>query len=343
MDVAVIGVGRMGSHHARTYANNIDSANLVAVVDGDQQRAQQAAEKYGCRALESVDDLLKAFPSLNAATVAVPTKYHLPAARPLLEKSIACLIEKPIAPSAAQARELVQLAADNSATLQVGHTERFNPAVRAVAAMNLKPQFMEIDRVSPMTFRSLDVGVVMDMMIHDLDIVLAFMNSTVEKVDASGVAVLSEHADIANARLTFKQRRGETSGAVANITASRLALKTERKMRLFSPLAYVSMDYQKRSGLVIRLSENTDALKQVRQQIQEGADLSDVDYAQLVNMEQLTMDLPEDQDPLTAELISFLNAVSSGTKPEVDGAAGLGAVDVAEKIIAQIHGTRLSI
>ncbi|MEX0653036.1 MAG: Gfo/Idh/MocA family oxidoreductase [Phycisphaeraceae bacterium] len=327
--VAVVGVGRMGRHHARIYHQNLPQAALVAVVDPDTERAGTIADDYGCAAVGSVDELLARFPDLAAASVAVPTKYHMAAARPLLERRIACLIEKPLAPTVAEAKQIATLAAEHGAVLQVGHTERFNPAVRAVAAMGITPRFVEIDRVSPMTFRSLDVSVVMDMMIHDLDIVLMLVRSPIRQVDAAGVAVLGEHEDVASARIVFQ------SGCLANITASRLALKTERKMRLFSEDAYVSLDYQKRTGVVLRTSKNKQALAEVRQQLAAGKDLSDMDYSDLVHVEELTMDLPEGDpasDPLTAELANFLETARTGAAPSVDARAGYEAVDAAERV-----------
>ncbi len=260
MNVAVIGVGRMGTHHARTY-KKLAGARLAAVADADLERAATVADELGCAAYASAEELLARHPDVTAVSVAVPTRFHVETARPLLERKIACLVEKPLAPTVAAARELVDVATAHHATLQVGHTERFNPAVRAVVDMNVTPRFMEVDRVSPMTFRSLDVGVVMDMMIHDLDIVLMLADSPLVKVDAVGVAVLGEHEDVCYARLVF------ASGCVANLTASRLALKTERKLRVFSEIAYVSLDYQKRTGVVIRKSENAAALERVREQI----------------------------------------------------------------------------
>ena len=328
--VAVVGVGRMGKHHARIY-RSLPQAQLVAVVDADADRGGSVADEFGCAAVTSVEELIEKFPQVKAVTVAVPTVRHLAAAEPLMRHRIACLIEKPLAPSSAEAKKLVALAAEFGLPLQVGHTERFNPAVRAVAAMGITPRFMEVQRISPMTFRSLDVGVVMDMMIHDLDIVLSLANSRLEKVDAAGVAVLGKHEDVANARLVF------TNGCVANITASRLALKTERKLRLFSEAAYVSLDYQKRSGIIIRKSDNDEALSGIRQQIREGADLSNLDYSNLVSVDELQMDGEGHADPLTAELASFLESVRTGKNPVVDGAAGVAAVEAAERVVDAIR------
>lgn len=331
-EVAVIGVGRMGRHHARTYAQ-MDEAKLVAVVDADEERAETIADEYGCRAFTSSQAMLNALPNVAAVTVAVPTQFHEREATPLLRKKIACLVEKPLAPTVEQAKRLADLAAECGALLQVGHTERFNPAVRAVAAMNLPARYIEVDRVSPMTFRSLDVGVVMDMMIHDLDIVLMLADAPIRKVDATGMAMLGEHEDVASARIVFE------NGCVASITASRLALKTHRKLRLFSESAYVSLDYQARSGAVIRrTASNIDVLSQLREGLATGKDLTDLDWSKLVAVEELAMDLPAgEQDPLTAELRSFLTAARTGDAPVVDAEAGYFAVAAAEMVVEAIR------
>jgi predicted dehydrogenase len=330
LPVAVIGVGRMGKHHARTY-RKLSDARLVAVVDGDLERAATVADEFGCAAYATIDELIDRHSELQAASVAVPTRYHAAVAGPLLQRGVACLVEKPLAPTVAEAQTLARLAVETETALQVGHTERFNPAVRAVASMGLTPRFMEVDRVSPMTFRSLDVGVVMDMMIHDLDIVLMLARSPIARIEATGVAVLADFEDVANARLVFD------NGCVANISASRLALKTERKLRVFSETAYVSLDYQKRSGVVIRKSENEAALGVLRAELEAGQDLTDVDYSSIVHVEELTMDLPPGQDdPLTAELASFVDTVRTGGAPVVDAAAGFAAVDAAERVVKAI-------
>lgn len=329
--VAVIGVGHMGRHHVRTYMA-LDHVELVAVVDADADRAALVADECGCDHFSDVHQLLEHYPQLHAASVAVPTALHKAAAAPLLCRRVACLIEKPLAASVADAKALAALAAEHGVTLQVGHTERFNPGVRAIASMDITPRFVEVQRVSPMQFRSLDVGVVMDMMIHDLDIALMLVKSPLDRVDAAGIAVLGEHEDVVNARLVF------ADGCVANLTSSRLALKTERKLRVFSEDAYISLDYQKRNGLVIRKSGNADALRQVRTQLAAGADLSDLDYSQLIHVDELRMDLPEgEHDPLTAQLASFVGAVRDGRPPEVDANAGHAAVNVAQQVIQSVH------
>lgn len=339
VDVAVIGVGRMGRHHARTY-KRVAGARLVAVVDADIERAGTVADEFGCEACASMDELLAKFPKVRAASVAVPTAFHLSAAAPLLRRGVACLVEKPMASTVAEARELAAIASGAGALLQIGHTERFNPAVRAVVGMNIRPRFMEVHRVSPMSFRSLDVGVVMDMMIHDLDIVLTLAGSPLMRIDAAGVAVMGQHEDVVNARMVFR------NGCVANLTASRLALKTERKLRVFSEDAYVSLDYQKRNGVVIHRAANANALDEVRKQLEAGSDLSCMDYSRLVTVEELKMSAAPGEsddwrnDPLTAELMSFVDAVRTGSSPEVDAAAGFAAVDAAERVVAAIRAHR---
>ncbi|QDU33407.1 Dehydrogenase [Poriferisphaera corsica] len=331
VDVAVVGVGRMGRHHARTY-HNMDIANLVAVVDQDEDRAETVADEYGCKAYTSVEELMANEPSLQGVSVAVPTIYHTEAAKPLLKAGIACLIEKPLAQSVAEARGLAEYAEGCGTVLQVGHTERFNPAVRTVSAMDLTPRYIEVDRVSPMTFRSLDVGVVMDMMIHDLDIILMFAKSPIRQVDATGVSVLGEQEDVCSARIVFE------SGCVANLTASRLALKTERKLRLFSEQGYVSLNYASRSGIAVRSSKaNINVLAEVRDQLGAGKDLSDLDYTEMIDIEELDMDvLGGDEDPLTAQATAFLHAAVNKHTPAVTALDGYAAVDAAERVVQAI-------
>ncbi|GAB4188001.1 MAG: Gfo/Idh/MocA family oxidoreductase [Phycisphaeraceae bacterium] len=321
----------MGRHHVRTY-KQMPGADLCAVVDIDEQRVRTVADEFGCAGYTSVDEMLSKHPQVEAVTIAVPTQFHRATAEPLLARRIACLVEKPLAPSVEDARALVESADRHGAVLQVGHTERFNPAVRAAEALNFKARFLEVDRVSPMTFRSLDVGVVMDMMIHDLDIVLMLARSPIKSVHAAGVAVLGKHEDVASVRIVFE------NGCVANITASRLALKTERKLRVFSENGYISLNYQTRNGIVIHTAgDNIEALTRIREQVAQGKDLSDLDYHDIIRVQELTFDVPPgEEDQLTAEQTSFLRAVRGGSPPAVDGAAGYAAVDAAERVVRAI-------
>jgi predicted dehydrogenase len=304
--VGVIGCGRMGRLHARVYSQ-MPGVKLVGVHDASAEVASAVADSYSCRAFDKLDDLLS---QVQAVTIAVPTAYHADMAEACLNRGIACLIEKPLARNVQEATRIADRAASSGTVVMVGHIERFNPVMRAVRNLEIRPRFIEVIRVSPMTFRSLDVGVVLDMMIHDIDIVLRLADSKVARIDAIGVSVLGTVEDICNARLTFE------NGCVANMTASRLALKTERRMRLFSPDAYVSLDYQKKYGLIARRGKNIDAIRDAAQKIRSGevTDLSELNYADLVNVEELAID---DIEPLRAELESFLAAVTGNTKPEV--------------------------
>jgi predicted dehydrogenase len=326
LPVAVIGCGRMGRLHARVYSQ-MPRVKLVGVCDADLEAASAVAEEFGGTAYASAESL----PSdLAAVTIAVPTKFHLDIALPLLKRGVACLIEKPLAESSAQGRKIVDAGRDGKALIQVGHIERFNPAVRAMGRLGIKPRFMEVTRISPLTFRSIDVGVVLDMMIHDIDIILQLANSTAVKIDAVGVSVIGQVEDICNARITF------ANGCVANLTASRLAMKTERKLRVFSMDAYVSIDYQKKYGIVVRRTGNVDSIRDTVARIKSGEieDLSQLNFADLVNIEELQID---DIEPLRAELDSFVDAVTGQAAPPITGEDGLAAVELAERIVEAVN------
>jgi predicted dehydrogenase len=330
--VAVVGVGRMGLHHARVYSE-LQGCTLVAVCDSDLACARKAADQFQCAAFDSVESMLAAGLAIRAASVVVPTASHRSVAEVLLRAGVDLLIEKPLAFSLPDAQAIVQQAKARGAILQVGHTERFNPALLALGSYELKAKYIDVQRISPMTFRSIDIGVVLDLMIHDLDIVQHLVSAPVTDVAAVGVSVVGAHEDIANARLTF------ANGCVANLTASRLALKTERKMRLFSPDAYVSVDYHRKSGVVIRRTANEDELKRVRKKVEAGdfADLRELNYPELVKYEELTV---VDREPLRSEMESFLEAVRLRRKPIVTGEDGCIAVDLAGRICTAISEHR---
>ncbi len=321
LPVGVIGVGRMGKIHSRVYSQ-MPQVKLVGVLDANLEAARAVAEDYHCQVFTDVDALLA---QVAAVTIAAPTIHHLPLAQQCITAGVACLIEKPLAKDVNEAERIVELVRQHNGIVQVGHVERFNPAIRAMTRLAIKPMFIEVHRISPMTFRSIDVGVVLDMMIHDIDIVLRLTQSKVNKIDATGVSVIGDVEDICNARLTFE------NGCVANITASRLALKTERKLRVFSQDAYVSLDYQKRYGIVAHRSGNLHAIRDAVARIKSGeiADLSELNYADLVHIEELQID---DIEPLRAELESFINAVKNRSRPECSAEDGLAAVDVATRI-----------
>jgi predicted dehydrogenase len=345
----VIGVGRMGRHHARVYAQ-LPDAELVGVVDANPQTRQSIVEQLGGRAFENVEQLIDA--GVDAVTIATPTIHHRSASETLLRARVACLIEKPLAPNIEEARAIADAAAASNTVLQVGHIVRYDPVMVAIRQLpDLSPRFIEMDRISPMTFRSVDVGVVLDMMIHDLDLLLMLVGCEPCEVQASAVSVLGEAEDVCNARLTFdlkqpqmnadERRNGNEIGVdprlsaipkcVANVTASRLALKTERKIRIISEDTYISADFVARSGTVMRKTANQKQLSELRERIKSGEDLSDVDYRTLVQSEPLNVGNGE---PLKLQIEDFLSAVRSGRRPTVDAEAGFAAVRTAERIVA---------
>jgi predicted dehydrogenase len=320
----------MGRLHTRVYSQMPD-VKLVGVYDASPETASAVADSFGCKAFSDVGQMLA---DVRAVTIAVPTAFHADLAEQCLGWGVACLIEKPLARDVAECRRIANAAAHAGAVAMVGHIERFNPVMRAVGTLDIRPRFIEVIRVSPLTFRSIDVGVVLDMMIHDIDIVLRLAGSKVAKIDAIGVSVLGTVEDICNARLTFE------NGCVANLTASRLALKTERRMRLFSPDAYVSLDYGKKYGLIARRGKNVDAIREAAQKIRSGeiTDLSELNYSDLVNVEELQID---DIEPLRAELESFVAAIRSGKQPEVTVEDGAAAVETATRIVESISPTAM--
>ncbi len=328
LPVAVIGAGHMGRHHVRKYAE-MDSANLIAVVDANLERARELAEPLGVKyATELTADL----GDVAAVSVAVPTVYHLAIAKPLIERGVAVLVEKPLAPTLAEAEQIAALAKKHNTIVQVGHTERFNPAVRAIDRLGVRPKFVETHRISPFTFRSADVGVVFDMMIHDIDILLHLVREEIQQVDAVGVNVLSKHEDIANARVRFG------AGAVANLTASRLALKTERKLRVFCEHAYVSLDYQNKVGIAITLDKNLDVLKLAREHnLEDLSQLAGLDFGKMVTVEPLTI---HDKDALQDELETFLDCVRNRKQPPVSADAGVAAIRLATMVVDSIKSHR---
>ncbi|MBN1818850.1 MAG: Gfo/Idh/MocA family oxidoreductase [Sedimentisphaerales bacterium] len=322
---AVIGAGKMGAIHARVYSK-IDGCELVAVVDSDRKRAEKLAAQYNCRALTECDSLPE---QVDAVTIATPTILHRDLAVKFIEAGVAVMIEKPLAASAEQGRQIVDLARQRGVVVGVGHSERCNPVVQAMKRLHIEPRFIEANRISPYPFRSIDVGVVLDVMIHDIDIILSLAASPVRKVDAVGVSVIGQHEDICSARITFE------NGCVANVTASRLALKTERKVRVFSRQAYLSLDFFRKEGIVIKADPNVNVVEWVRQhQQEEDFDFSEVNWPDLLHIEQLEI---TDAEPLRIEQQSFLRAVvDPSTRPEVTGEEGLAALECAEMILASI-------
>ena len=323
--MAVAGVGAFGRNHARVYhqlAEQGEAVRLAGVVDPDLTRAEVVAREFGCRAFGSIEQLTTAHSEVQAASVAVPTVHHLPVARALMQAGVDVLIEKPLAPSLGEAEELLRLAAQLGRIAQAGHLERFNPAVRAAEPVVTQPMFFEVHRLSIFTPRSLDVDVVLDLMIHDLDIVLSFAKSPVKEVRAVGLPILSAKADIANVRLEFD------SGCVANLTASRVSTERVRKLRFFQPKQYISLDYSRQDVLVFTVGEGEEAgTPSANPQIK-------IARPPVVN-----------EEPLHAELKSFLHSVRTRSRPLVpleDGCRALAlALDVAAAMSA--HVSRLDL
>ncbi len=328
---AVIGAGKMGEIHAKVY-HQLPDSKLTAVVDVDKNKAKWLGKKYKCLYTDNCSELIG---QVDAVTVATPTINHLEVAKLFIENGVAVLIEKPLAASAAQARKIVELAEKHNVVVAVGHSERCNPVVQAMKKFNIQPKFIEAQRISPYPFRSTDIGVVMDVMIHDIDIILSLAGSKIKKVDAVGIGVIDEDKeDICNARLAFE------TGCVANVTASRLALKTERKVRLFSRQAYMSLDYLKKTGTVIRAdTDNIEVVNKIRKLKKVGKfELLKAGWTDLVHYERLQID---DREPLRIEQEAFLKAIlDHSAKPEVTAREGLAAMECAEMIIASIKQHR---
>ncbi|MCP5117576.1 MAG: Gfo/Idh/MocA family oxidoreductase, partial [bacterium] len=281
--VAVVGAGAFGKHHLRVLANS-DKVRLVAAVDLDADRAGKAASEFDCRPLQDWRNLVG---EVDAAIVAVPTSHHAEVGCGLLEAGIDVLIEKPIANDLGSATRLVRAAADNKRILQVGHLESFNPAVAALRQTLTLPLFFEIHRLSIFTPRSLDVDVVLDLMIHDIDIVLSLTGCQPEEIRAAGISILSEKVDIANVRLAFP------TGCVANLTASRVSTEKVRKLRLFQPHQYISIDYSRQDAVAVGVSPERQ-----------------------IGFKKLTV---EKGEPLQLELESFLECVATRSAPRVGG------------------------
>jgi len=323
---AVIGAGKMGRLHSRIYSQ-MKQVDLVAVVDTELTKAQELVSEYGGKAFS---DTVEIIDLVDAVTISVPTESHAAVAEAFLKRSIPVLVEKPLAMSLEEAHQMLQLAREHSCTLQVGYSERFNPAVQAMNRLKIEPKFMEAQRISPYTFRSTDVGVVLDLMIHDIDIMLSLARSPVKDVHAVGINVLGEQEDIANVRLEFE------NGCVANLTASRLALKTERKVRIFSDQAYLSLDYLKKGGLMISKAANIDMVQWLRQQQNENGQikLEDTNWQDMVNIEMLDID---DREPLELEQEAFIKAIQEGSRPQVSAEDAIAAMELAERITAEIN------
>ncbi len=331
--VGVVGVGSFGRNHARVYrdlqADESQNVELVGIVDADFARAQAVAREFGTSAFHTVSQLIQG--GMQAASVAVPTAAHLEVARQLMAKGIDLLVEKPVTATLAEADEMIGLAERYGCIVQVGHLERFNPAVRAVLPLLTQPMFFEVHRLSVFTPRSLDVDVVLDLMIHDIDIVLTFGKSSVKEIRAVGLPILSDKTDIANVRMEFE------SGCVANFTASRVSTERVRKLRFFQPRQYVSADYSRQDVLVLTIDDLTpDPM---------GLDPFNPASVAASALPGITPFKPvvESQDPLRAELMSFVRSVRERSTPEVTLEDGRTALAVATQVVEAIaeHNRRV--
>jgi predicted dehydrogenase len=302
--VGVIGVGYLGKFHAEKYAASA-KAQLVAVVDSDDTRAQEIGASVGAQPLS---DYRALFGRVQCVSIAVPTRFHYQVARDCIDAGLDVLVEKPLTADIDEARELVAAAAKKNLILQVGHLERFNPAIRQLEGVVKDPKFVECHRLAPFIERGTDVNVVLDLMIHDIDVIASLVRSPVVRVEAVGVPVLTDKPDIANARINF------ANGCIANVTASRVSLKRERKIRFFQSDAYISIDYDQRRA-------------QIYHKPAPGAGWLDI-RAENIEI--------KDGDALADEIDSFLDCVGARTAPLVGGVEALTALEIASMISRQL-------
>jgi predicted dehydrogenase len=297
--VGVVGVGHIGKNHARIYSE-IANAEFAAVFDTDAARAEEIARTFNTRAVSSLAEFAQA---IDAASIATPTNTHFAVASELLSAGKHLLVEKPITETTADAAQLANLASDRGVVLQVGHVERFNPVLRALEERLTHPRFIEAHRLSRYPNRSTDISVVLDLMIHDLEIILHLVRAPVQNIDAVGVPVLSRSADIANARLRFE------NGCIANITSSRISPEQMRKIRVFQEDAYLSLDYQNQAGEIYRRTSSG------------------------IEREQVEI---EREEPLKQQLVAFVESAATGRAPKVSGLQATAALELAVKITNQI-------
>lgn len=307
---AVIGVGYLGKFHAQKYAE-LPQSELVAVCDSNAEAASSVAGDLKTRAFNSINDLLS---EIDAVSIVVPTQLHHEIAKRCLQAGKHVLLEKPMTTTLEEANELISLAKDNNCVLQIGHLERFNPAILALENTLSEPLFIESHRVAPFNPRGADVNVILDLMIHDIDIILDIVGSDVEDIDAKGVAVLSNDIDIANARIKF------SNGCVANVTASRAGMKSERKMRIFQHDAYISVDFQNKKVGIHRKGDGEM-------------------FPGIANIESEDHEF-EQGDALKAEIESFLDCISNNKMPKVSGEAGARALATAIEITRLLSSSR---
>lgn len=322
-NVGIIGVGKLGNFHCRNLSQ-MKEARLIGVNDSDAERMAEISEAYHCKAFDTPEALIDA---VDVVGIIVPTTHHLRIARMAIEAQKPIFVEKPIAASVAEAEEMVNLAEKHHIPLQVGHIERFNPAIQALYPFKFKPMFIESHRLSPFNPRGTDVAVILDLMIHDIDIILSLVKSDLKDIRANGVAVVSDQADIANARLEFE------SGCVANVTASRISQRKMRKMRIFQPDSYISIDFFQRLTEIYRITEEDHPAK-------AAIELGDIKKGK--HQRHIIYEKPEppEVDAMQSEWRAFFSALENKQEPVVSGRDGLKALQVASCISDIIDGKK---
>ncbi len=305
--VGVVGVGYLGKFHAQKYAQ-LENVSLVGVADTDRSQCEAISSQYECQAF---DDYKEMIPLVDAVSIAVPTSLHHKVAGEFLASGVNVLLEKPMTVTLDEADELIGIADEKNLVFQIGHLERFNPAVQAMAPFLTTPVFVESHRIATFKNRGTDVDVVLDLMIHDIDIILNIIQSPLKEMHTVGAPVATVNTDIANARLIFE------NGAIANVTVSRISKKDQRQMRIFQPGSYINVDFGNRRVMTIQLSNQVEASGMPKQDIR--------------------METFQDGDALLSEIISFVDHVRNRTKPEVSGQEGRQALDVALQVMAQIR------
>jgi predicted dehydrogenase len=332
--VAVLGTGSLGKEHARIYSElaKTGTVEFTGVYDVSSETAQKFAQKYQVRAFSSVDEAAAASDALNIVT---PTTTHFALAKTLLQQGKHVLVEKPMTSNSAEAAELVELALKNNCALQVGHVERFNPIFKYLEKAAPEPRFIETHRLSPFPARSTDIGVVLDLMIHDLDVVLAFVKSPVTSVDGVGIPVLSKSADIANARLRF------ANGCVANLTVSRVSPERMRKIRVFSGgevPSYISLDYRAQEGFIYRIARDGEQESSAIAKLLALAGSNATVVSEFAGKKIVREPVPIAKDePLKLELQHFVECVREKQTPIVSGASAKQALDLAFEITRQVE------
>lgn len=302
LKAAVVGVGHLGQHHARIY-DELENVELVGVVDVDEEQGRKISERHSTEFYSNLDDLI---PDIDAASVVVPTEHHFAIGKRLIENDIDCLVEKPMVQTLDEAEKLYKLSKENDVLLQVGHIERFNTAFNAARKYIDEPRYIEVNRLGPFTERSVDIGVVLDLMIHDIDIILSLVDSPLKEIKSVGVSVLSDFEDLTNTRLEFE------NGCVANLTASRVSMETRREIRVFQDQNYVSLDYMDQDVKVWRLKNGN------------AQSMEDVEvYRPPV----------ENDESLRRELSHFINCIEEGREPVVGSEEGKDAIKVGLDVV----------